>query len=247
MSSTSPASSETPSLKIRSYIPPRPNDSFPYTPSDLTPMDSSSDQAFYDTPRFVTHIDDNAISSLRTYYSENFPKKGRILDLCSSWISHFPREHELAVQRGELEALGVGMNEEELKKNPMLIGRWWVWDLNKSPEIHLPEKLGSAEDGRSLDAATCVVSVDYLTRPVEVLSSLRNHMRHGGMVHLVISNRCFPTKAVGRWLKVSEKKRLEMVGDYLWWSGWKDIEIVTVVEGSWMKDPLWVVRGMNDG
>ena len=85
-------------------------------------------------------------------------------------------------------------------------------------------------DGKEeLDASTCVVSVDYLTRPVEVLRSLRGVTNEGGSVHLVVSNRCFPTKAVGRWLRVSEEKRLEMVGDYLWWSGWRDIEVVVVV------------------
>ena len=62
---------------------------------------------------------------------------------------------------------------------------------------------------------------------------------------MVISNRCFPTKAVGRWLKVSEDERLDMVGDYQWWSGSREIEIVIVVEATWMKDPLWVVRGTN--
>ncbi|KAK5241113.1 hypothetical protein LTR40_013400, partial [Exophiala xenobiotica] len=51
---------------------------------------------------------------------------------------------------------------------------------------------------------------------------------------------------VGRWLKVDEEERLNMVGDYLWWSGWRKIEIQNLVEGSFMRDPLWVVRGENE-
>ena len=47
---------------------------------------------------------------------------------------------------------------------------------------------------------------------------------------------------VGRWLRINEEERLNMVGDYLHWAGWKDIEIVSVVQASWLKDPLWVVR-----
>ena len=42
-----------------------------------------------------------------------------------------------------------------------------------------------------------------------------------------------------------------MVGDYLWFSGWREIEVLTLNEGGgssgWFglgsTDPLWVVRG----
>jgi hypothetical protein len=98
-----------------------------------------------------------------------------------------------------------------------------------------------------LDASTCVVSIDYLTSPVQVLSSIRQQTNPGGKIHLIISNRCFPTKAVGRWLKVGEEQRLEMVGDYLWWGGWRNIEIQVIVQGGFMTDPLWVVRAQNVG
>jgi len=202
----------------------------------------------------VTHIDDNAISLLREYYARTLPKKGRVLDFCSSWISHFPRElEERAVKaaRGEmghgeegLEVVGMGINKKELDANPILKERI-LQDLNTTPAI--PDNVGE------IDAATCVVSIDYLIHPREVLESLRAKTKKGGSVHLVISNRCFPTKAVGRWLRVGEQEKLLMVGDYLHFSGWKDIEIVTLCdgkgEGGWFglgrPDPLWVVRGRN--
>lgn len=132
------------------------------------------------------------------------------------------------------------MNQSELSQNPILT-KWTIQDLNEDPDVQLPQEEGKAR----LDASTCVVSIDYLTKPVEVLESIRQQTTNGGKVHLVISNRCFPTKVVGRWLKISEDERLQMVGDYLWYSGWREIEIVTVVQGAWMKDPLWVVRGTN--
>ena len=157
----------------------------------------------------------------------------------------------LGMNEGEMGANGLmnvrsgrgdGDGEGEVEKGEKVARRWAIRDLNVEPEVVLPDNKGE------LDASTCVVSVDYLTRPVEVLRSLRGVTNEGGSVHLVVSNRCFPTKAVGRWLRVSEEKRLEMVGDYLWWSGWREIEVVVVVEqGSWMKDPLWVVRGRNVG
>ncbi|KAI9818510.1 MAG: hypothetical protein M1827_000569 [Pycnora praestabilis] len=225
--------------------------SWPYQPLDFRRADETEDNDFYSQPRFVTHIDDNAISTLSKYYSQVLPKKGRILDFCSSWISHYPIEVEDAVKEGQIEVIGMGMSEQELRKNPILKERI-LQDLNKAPTI--PTSVGA------IDAATCVVSVDYLTQPLLVLSSLRERMRRGGKVHLVISNRCFPTKAVQRWLRIGEEERLNMVGDYLWFAGWRDIEIVTLSDGKsdnsggggpfgWFgigaNDPLWVVRGTN--
>jgi hypothetical protein len=141
---------------------------------------------------------------------------------------------------GALHIIGTGMNRSELSQNPVLT-KWTIQDLNEDPEVKIPQKDGEVK----LDASTCVVSIDYLTKPVDVLQSIRRQTNDGGKVHLIISNRCFLTKVVGRWLKVSEDERLEMVGNYLWWSGWREIEIVTIVKATWMKDPLWVVRGAN--
>ena len=187
-----------------------------------------------------------------------------MLDLCSSWVSHFPREMEEGAavgkngggrEEGGLEVVGLGMNAKELAANPIL-KETVLQDLNADPTI--PASLAP------LHATVCVVSIDYLTKPLSVLSSLRERTVEGGSVHLIISNRCFPTKAVGRWLRISEEERLTMVGDYLWWSGWRGIEIVEVCDGRmkegegagsgglarWIGmfggvDPLWVVRAVN--
>lgn len=227
-------------LPVRPYKPQSPDDAFPYSAGDLTPTENGRDASFYQVPRFVTHIDDNAIINLRKYYDDVLPRKGSILDFCSSWVSHFPPEVEEAQKTGSLRIFGTGMNESELNRNPIL-NKWTVQNLNEDPELKLPNELGESK----LDASTCVVSIDYLTKPVEVLQSIRRQTNEGGKIHLAISNRCFPTKVVGRWLQVGEDERLEMVGDYLWWSGWRDVEIVSVVKATWMKDPLWVVRATN--
>ena len=242
--------------------------SFPYTAADFARDDESPDTDFYASPRFVTHIDENAISLLRTYYAQTLPRTGRILDFCSSWISHFPPELEKAAtatakgaiplgqgqKEGEgegLEVVGLGINKAELAANPILTERI-LQDLNTTPAI--PPSVGM------VDAATCVVSIDYLTAPHTVLRSLLGRTKPGGSVHLVISNRCFPTKAVRRWLRVGDEEKLQMVGDFLWEAGWRRVEIVELCDGKgeggsgglWMGlwglvgggcDPLWVVRG----
>ncbi|KAI9878282.1 MAG: hypothetical protein M1830_001382 [Pleopsidium flavum] len=251
--STSPPHTNTTNTTIPPTWPTRPytrsHQTWPYRPTDFHRADPSPDTDFYSTPRFVTHIDNPAISLLKTYYTHTLPRTGRILDFCSSWISHFPPELESAVlTKKELEVVGMGINDAELAANRVLSTRI-LQDLNEQPLI-------PAEQVGTVHAATCVVSIDYLTSPVAVLASLRERMVKGGRVHLVVSNRCFPTKAVQRWLRVGEEEKLEMVGDYLWFAGWREVEIVTLNDGGgsgggWFgfgrTDPLWVVRGTNTG
>ncbi|TKA80961.1 hypothetical protein B0A55_02391 [Friedmanniomyces simplex] len=253
---------------------------WPYDPSDFSTQDPSSDSGFYSTPRLVTHIDDAAIATLREYYDTVLPRKGRILDFCSSWVSHYPPAVEEAAASGELKVIGLGMNKAELDANKVLnTGRVLV-DLNTNPDIAAAlqeaKLIASStndndDESERLDASTNVVSTDYLTNPVPVLESLHTITKSGGTVHLTISNRCFPTKAINRWLRVSEEERLLMIGDYLHFAGWREIEIVELSNGKveqaggegggeaaagqggglqslmgWMgmgrRDPLWVVR-----
>lgn len=241
-----------------------------YSSSDFDRQDDSPDSSFYSAPRFVTHIDDAAIATLKEYYDTSLPEKGKILDFCSSWVSHYPSRVEKAAEAGELEVIGLGMNKAELDANKCLNSGRLLVDLNNDPSISraLAEAkiIGNTEDSK-LDAATNVVSTDYLTQPVEVLASLREATRVGGSVHLTISNRCFPTKAISRWLRVDEEERLLMVGDFLHSAGWQKIEIVELSNGktegaqqatsqglqgilAWMsmssRDPLWVVRAVKE-
>lgn len=276
------SSSSPPNYPTRTYTPR--HTTWPYTAADMTPEDTTTDTNFYSTPRFVTHIDDHAIETLAQYYDTALPRKGRILDLCSSWISHFPASLDEAATNGDLEVAGVGMSVPELKANKLLQGKWAVHDLNASPDLPDIKGLfrGKFANARKaapsepeevvqelLDATACVVSIDYLTSPVKVLESTLKNTKAGGSVHLIISNRCFPTKAVARWLRIDEEERLEMVGDYLWFAGWRNIEILTLSDGklkeegeqtqtqmsAFMRmlgmgggrcDPLWVVRAKKE-
>jgi hypothetical protein len=259
---------------------------WPYNPSDFTRQDSSPDTNFYSSPRFVTHIDDPAIASLRSYYATALPTKGRILDFCSSWISHYPPAIERAAAGDEdedapapLRITGMGMNKAELDANRLLNNGRLLIDLNANPEnvaaaLRSANAIGASDD-ELLGASTCVVSIDYLASPVAVLQSVLEATKPGGTIHLAVSNRCFPTKAVSRWLRVDEGERLQMVGDFLHFAGWKGIEIVELSDGKaeqaeqidgsssssgarslqglfgmmgmmGARDPLWVVRARRE-
>ena len=67
---------------------------YPFLPEDFVRFDESDDGNFYSAPRFVTHIDDEAIASLRTFYKAVFDQAPQgqynVLDICSSWVSHYP-------------------------------------------------------------------------------------------------------------------------------------------------------------
>jgi hypothetical protein len=94
-------------------------ENFPFRDEMFSCYDESSDSLFYDSPRFVTHIDDNAIRALQGHYAATFPTdpseraQTAVLDMCSSWISHYPEGFSAGRVAGQLlashtSALGIG-------------------------------------------------------------------------------------------------------------------------------------------
>ena len=65
---------------------------WPFSPEDFMRQDESDDTIFYDQPRLVYHIDDYAVNALTEYYSENLKDGDDVLDICSSWVSHYPKD-----------------------------------------------------------------------------------------------------------------------------------------------------------
>ena len=159
-------------------------------------LDPGADAAFYDAPRFVTHIDDSAIAAVGALYTE-LGMTGRVLDLMSSWVSHF----EVAPD----DLVGLGMNPRELEANAAL-REAVVQDLNTDPD--LPFASGS------FDHAVCCVSIDYLVRPLEVFAEVARVLRPGGLFVCTFSNRCFPTKAIRGWLQTDDAGHVAIVRRY---------------------------------
>ena len=172
-----------------------------FPPGFFDRADDSDDAGFYAPPRLVTHIDDDAIAAVGQLYEE-IGIDGDVLDLMSSWVSHFrtPPAH-LRV---------LGMNKRELEANPAAAERI-VHDLNADPVLPLPDA--------SVDDAVCCVSVDYLTRPVEVFREVARVLRPGGRLVCTFSNRLFPTKAVRGWLYAGDDEHCAIVAAYFRLSG----------------------------
>lgn len=198
--------------------------------------DPSGDDRFYGPPRLVTHIDDGAIAAVGALYAElgfdgTAARPTRVLDLMSSWISHFQ------VPPDQLTVLG--MNRVELDANAAATERI-VQDLNRDPFLPMPDA--------TFDAVVCCVSIDYLVRPIEVLAEAARVLKPGASVALTFSNRCFPTKAVRGWLSLDDAGRCGVVAEYLRLAGGFDeprIELRTPAPreqgGTYRGDPLYAV------
>jgi len=162
----------------------------------FTRDDEADDAVFYSYPRYVTHIDDGAIDAVGALYDE-LGVRGAVLDLMSSWVSHF---------REPPDALTVlGMNADELAANRQARS-WVVHDLNADPSLPFGDD--------SFDHATCCVSVDYLTRPVDVFRDVARVVRAGGLFVCTFSNRLFPTKAIRGWLLSESATHQQIVAEY---------------------------------
>lgn len=170
-------------------------------------LDSSPDSIFYTDPRFVEHVDDNAVKIMTKYISQYaIVAGGSILDLCSSWTSHIDPSRVKDVRR----IVGLGMNEKELEANVALT-EWRVQDLNSIPRLPY--------ENASFDAVLCQLSIDYLTKPLEIMSEVGRVLKPGGKVHILFSNRLFLSKAVGLWTGADDVDHAYYVGCYLRFCG----------------------------
>ena len=202
-------------------------------PEHFRRYDETPDEEFYAVPRLVTHIDDRAIAAVTQLYRELFPPGGAILDLMSSWVSHLPEE----VRYGRV--VGLGMNEVELRENPRL-DEYVVQNLNANPKLPFADA--------QFDGVGICVSIDYLTRPVEVLREVGRVLKVGAPLVVTFSNRCFPDKAVAIWHQLDDRGHVRLVEEYLQEAG--NFENVRGLDRSprrLFSDPLYAVIGESTG
>jgi SAM-dependent methyltransferase len=167
-------------------------------------QDEQADEAFYAWPRPVVHIDEGAIQALTTLLAKLLPAGGVYLDLMSSWRSHLPDDCTPA------RVVGLGMNAAEMADNPQL-DEYVVHNLNTNPVLPWTEA--------AFDAVICTVSVQYMTKPIEVFREVSRVLHPGGLFILSFSNRCFPTKAVNAWLTRTDQQHLALVESYFTTAG----------------------------
>lgn len=198
-------------------------------PDAFDRYDESPDEIFYEAPRLVTHIDDEAIEEVTQLYRDFFPPGGAILDLMSSWVSHLPREIHYS------RVVGLGMNRLELSRNPQLT-EYRVQNLNEDPTLPYPNA--------SFDGAAICVSIQYLTNPVQVLRDVGRVLKPGAYIVITFSNRCFPTKAVAVWQMLDDQGHSRLVERYLLETGlFPEVHMLDRSSHRRGTDPLYAVVG----
>ena len=163
-------------------------------------LDESDDSIFYATDRFVQHLDSLALSTAEKIIQELvIEETPAILDLMAGWDSHIPPHIQTE------KVVGLGLNRNELSRNEALTD-WVYHDLNKEPSLPFPDN--------TFDAVLNVVSVDYITRPLEVFREVGRILKPGGLYLVIFSNRMFEQKAVNIWRQLGEEERVVLVEEF---------------------------------
>ena len=171
-----------------------------YPPDSFQREDENEDGLFYASPRLVVHIDEGAIEAVGQVFRDLIPPDATVLDLMSSWRSHWPHGHP------KKRMVGLGLNAPEMDDNPDL-DEYVIHDVNRDPVLPF--------DVESFDAVVITVSAQYLTRPVETFQQINRVLRPGGLFIVTFSNRMFPTKAVLIWRNSTDRGRVELVASYM--------------------------------
>ena len=170
------------------------------SPEYFQRVDEEDDGVFYESPRLVVHIDEGAIAAVGRLFQEQIPEDSEVLDLMSSWRSHWPAGHP------KKRMTGLGMNKAEMEANPDL-DESVVHNVNNDPVLPF--------DDVSFDAVLITVSAQYLTKPIETFKQVNRILRPGGVFIVSFSNRMFPTKAVLVWRNSTDRGRVDLVGTYM--------------------------------
>lgn len=188
-----------------------------FSDQDFSRTDESEDTTFYQRDRFVEHLDSLALATVEkiigTLIVEEDPV---VLDLMAGWDSHLPETVK------PIQLIGLGLNERELAENKALTDRV-IHDLNANPHLPFPDAY--------FDAVISTVSVDYMTKPVEVFREARRILKPAGLLLVIFSNRFFPEKVVKIWREGGEEERILLVEEFFAQAGGFEKPILFISKG----------------
>ncbi|KAG9144081.1 hypothetical protein Leryth_013732 [Lithospermum erythrorhizon] len=109
-----------------------------------------------------------------------------------------------------------------------------VQDLNVNPKLPF--------DDNTFDVITNVVSVDYLTKPLDIFKEMSRILKPGGLAIMSFSNRCFFTKAISIWTSTGDADHVMIVGSYFHYAGgFEPPQAVDISPNPGRSDPMYIV------
>lgn len=170
-----------------------------FSANSFNRKDLTSDTVFYETDRFVHHIDSLARKNLSKLYKTLLKPGQKVLDLMAGWESHIDDDFGLESVKG------IGLNENELKKNKIL-SAYSLQDLNSKSHLDFGD--------HEFDAVVCSLSIEYLIDPVLVFKDVARILKPGGSFIVSFSNRWFPEKVTHIWENLHDFERMGLVTEY---------------------------------
>jgi len=200
----------------------------PFRPEFFQRDDESDDSLFYREPRLLVHIDEHAIAAIREFFNEALPHDGLILDLMSSWRTHLPEDFV------KEQLVGLGLNAVELAENPQIDHRI-VQDVNALPSLPFRDSC--------IHAVVVTVSVQYMTKPIELFREINRVLEDHGSLHIIYSNRMFVAKAIAMWKDLDAYQRGQLITSYFAVStGWEQPKMLDISPRlGTPSDPVFVV------
>jgi ubiquinone/menaquinone biosynthesis C-methylase UbiE len=115
-----------------------------------------------------------------------------------------------------------------------------VQNLNTNPGL----PFGEAE----FDGVGICVSIDYLTKPVELLREVGRVLKVDAPLVVTFSNRCYPSKAVAVWHQLDDPGHMRLVERYLEEAGnFRKVRSLDRSPRHVFSDPLYAVVGESTG
>ena len=130
------------------------------------------------------------------------------------------------------------MNLRELEQNEQLSERY-VHNLNTHPVMPFADC--------SFDACILAVSVQYLTRPVEVFADVARVLKPDALLAISFSNRMFVTKAVALWRSLSDADHARLLQIYLRAAGgYQNLTFEDLSPAPGKSDPIYLVSARRE-
>ena len=174
-------------------------------------LDESNDEEFYNTPKFVYHLDSNFRSYLSNVYKDEIKDFSSVLDLMTSWDSYLPKD--ITYKR----VIGHGLNKEELIRNKAL-DSFWIQNFNFKQDLPL--------DNGEINYCLMVAAWQYLQYPENLTREISRILTKEGKVIIAFSNRAFWHKAPNIWTTSNEDERVKYVRKVLISNGFKEPKII---------------------